>query len=45
MWQRWSSGLAITALREPIPDHANGDCLRQWERVSLLLWFKARTLA
>lgn len=40
-----AAGLAITALREPVPDHAKGDRLRQWERIPLFLWFKARILA
>ncbi|MGO4832981.1 methyltransferase domain-containing protein [Rhizobiaceae sp. 2RAB30] len=40
-----TAGLAITALREPVPDHVTDGRLRQWERVPLFLWFKARILA
>ncbi|CAN7190054.1 class I SAM-dependent methyltransferase [Aminobacter sp. LjRoot7] len=39
------AGLAITALREPIPDRVDSDLLRKWARVPLFLWLKARTLA
>lgn len=39
------AGLAITALREPIPDRADSGRLRQWARVPLFLWLKARILA
>lgn len=39
------AGLAITALREPIPDTANADRLEQWTRLPLFLWLKARILA
>ena len=39
------AGLAITSLREPIPDHVHGhECLTQWTRVPLFLWLKARRL-
>ena len=38
-------GLAITSLREPLPDHVDGqDHLTQWTRVPLFLWLKARPL-
>lgn len=40
-----SAGLAITALREPVPDLATNDRLKQWTRVPLFLWLKARILA
>ena len=40
-----SAGLAITSLREPIPDLAHGhEYLTQWTRVPLFLWLKARRL-
>ena len=39
------AGLAITALREPIPDRVDSDLLRKWARVPLFLWLKARILA
>lgn len=39
------AGLAITGLREPIPDTADTDQLRQWSRIPLFLWLKARILA
>lgn len=39
------AGLAITSLREPLPDHVDGqDYLTQWTRVPLFLWLKARPL-
>jgi 2-polyprenyl-3-methyl-5-hydroxy-6-metoxy-1,4-benzoquinol methylase len=39
------AGLAITSLREPIPDHVHGrEYLRRWMRVPLFLWLKARRL-
>lgn len=39
------AGLAITSLREPIPDHIPGhEYLAQWTRVPLFLWLKARRL-
>lgn len=39
------AGLAITALREPVPDLADGrDHLARWTRVPLFLWLKARPL-
>lgn len=38
------AGLAITALREPIPDLANADRLKQWTRLPLFLWLKAKIL-
>ncbi|MCX8568527.1 class I SAM-dependent methyltransferase [Aminobacter sp. MET-1] len=40
-----AAGLAITGLREPIPDTADTDQLRQWSRIPLFLWLKARILA
>ncbi len=40
-----AAGLAITGLREPIPDAADTDQLRQWSRIPLFLWLKARILA
>ncbi|WP_406872308.1 class I SAM-dependent methyltransferase [Aminobacter sp. P9b] len=40
-----AAGLAITALREPTPDTADTDQLRQWSRIPLFLWLKARILA
>ena len=39
------AGLAITALREPIPDLANADRLKQWTRLPLFLWLKAKILS
>jgi len=39
------AGLAITALAEPSPDLGpGGEHLRQWTRVPLFLWLKARPL-
>ena len=39
------AGLAITSLREPLPDQVDGqDHLTQWTRVPLFLWLKARPL-
>jgi hypothetical protein len=38
------AGLAITSLREPIPDETNKDHLKQWARVPMFLWLKARIL-
>ena len=38
------AGLAITSLREPVPDEASADDLKQWARVPLFLWLKARIL-
>lgn len=40
-----AAGLAISALREPVPDEVTNDRLRQWTRVPLFLWLKARILA
>ena len=40
-----AAGLAITGLREPMPDAADTDQLRQWSRIPLFLWLKARILA
>lgn len=39
------AGLAITALREPVPDPAGTERLRRWTRLPLFLWLKARILA
>jgi SAM-dependent methyltransferase len=39
------AGLAITALREPVPDLADADRLKQWTRLPLFLWLKARILS
>lgn len=39
------AGLAITALREPVPDRSGNARLGQWARVPLFLWLKARVLA
>jgi len=39
------AGLAITSLREPLPDLADGqDFLTPWTRIPLFLWLKARSL-
>jgi SAM-dependent methyltransferase len=39
------AGLAITSLREPVPDHVHGhEHLTQWTRVPLFLWLKGRCL-
>lgn len=38
------AGLAIVSLREPVPDRADTDMLKQWSRVPLFLWLKARPL-
>lgn len=36
-------GLAITSLREPVPDLSTGrERMRRWSRVPLFLWWKAR---
>lgn len=40
-----AAGLAIVSLREPPPDRVDTDQLRQWSRVPLFLWIKARPLA
>ncbi|AOI74519.1 class I SAM-dependent methyltransferase [Burkholderia ubonensis] len=39
-----AAGLAIVSLREPLPDRADTDTLKQWSRVPLFLWIKARPL-
>lgn len=40
-----ASGLAITSLREPVPDIDHGqDRLTRWTRIPLFLWLKARPL-
>ena len=38
------AGFAVTALREPVPDQASEDYLRQALRLPLFLWLKARPL-
>jgi SAM-dependent methyltransferase len=39
------AGLAITSMREPVPDIASrGDHLELWRRIPLFLWLKARPL-
>jgi SAM-dependent methyltransferase len=41
-----SAGLAVTSLREPVPDIGSaGDHLELWRRIPLFLWLKARLLA
>jgi len=41
-----NAGLAITSLREPIPDTAdNGSQMERWKKIPLLLWLKARWLS
>lgn len=40
-----NAGLAITALREPVPDHPNNARLKQWTRVPMFLWLKVKILA
>ena len=38
-------GLAITSLREPVPDTAHkGGGMERWTKVPLFLWLKARSL-
>jgi SAM-dependent methyltransferase len=40
-----SAGLAITSIREPVPDMAHGPAnLQPWTRLPLFLWLKARSL-
>jgi SAM-dependent methyltransferase len=40
-----AAGLAITSLREPVPDLDRGrDHLARWTRIPLFLWLKARPL-
>jgi SAM-dependent methyltransferase len=40
------AGLAITSLREPVPQAGDGrEHLRRWARIPLFLWLKARPLA
>jgi len=39
------AGLAITSLREPVPDLSKGqEHMKQWMRLPLFLWLKARPL-
>lgn len=41
-----SAGLAITSLREPLPDTGHGrDHLKPWTQVPLFLWMETRPLA
>ena len=41
-----NAGLAITSLREPIPDTAdNGSQMERWKKIPLFLWLKARSLS
>jgi SAM-dependent methyltransferase len=41
-----AAGLAITAVREPLPEQDGGwDRLQRWTRVPLFLWLKARLVA
>jgi hypothetical protein len=38
-------GLAITSLREPVPDTADkGGGMERWNKVPLFLWLKVRSL-
>jgi len=38
-------GLAITSLREPVPDTADkGSHTERWNKVPLFLWLKAKSL-
>jgi hypothetical protein len=40
-----NAGLAITSLREPVPDTADKGChTERWNKVPLFLWLKARSL-
>jgi SAM-dependent methyltransferase len=39
------AGLAITSLREPVPDLTHAPRLERWTRMPLFLWLKARPLA
>lgn len=39
-----AAGLAIVSLREPRPDAAGAGPLRQWSRMPMFLWLKARAL-
>jgi SAM-dependent methyltransferase len=40
------AGLAVTSLREPVPDEDQAWAhLRRWDRVPLFLWLKARALS
>jgi hypothetical protein len=40
------AGLAITSLREPVPDPGDGrNHMARWLRMPLFLWLKARPLA
>jgi hypothetical protein len=37
-------GLAITSLREPVPDTTKASHMERWTKVPLFLWLKARSL-
>jgi hypothetical protein len=40
------AGLAITSLREPVPDLGDGRShMAHWTRIPLFLWLKARPLS
>jgi hypothetical protein len=40
------AGLAITSLREPVPNHSAGPShMERWTRWPMFLWLKARPLA
>ncbi len=38
------AGFGVSAMREPAPDQADRDMLKQWSRVPLFMWLKARPL-
>ena len=41
-----NAGLAITSLREPVPDTADkGSHMERWEKIPLFLWLKAIPLS
>jgi SAM-dependent methyltransferase len=41
-----NTGMAITSLREPVPDASQAwDHMRRWSRVPLFLWLKARSVS
>jgi hypothetical protein len=37
-------GLAVTSLREPVPDTTKGSHMERWNKVPVFLWLKARSL-
>jgi SAM-dependent methyltransferase len=40
-----NAGLAVTSLREPVPDTAaEGNHMERWNKIPLFLWLKARSL-